>query len=163
MHRSPATTPRCTRCPATASSRAPSAWRRQPGRRSRPRAESIARSAAPAGSAAIDAGKRLLVIEGDATITGPAAFGSADDPIILVATGALRLSGDVELHGVVHAAALEWNDTTPGRAFVRGAVVVGDYRGNGAVDLHRDAVVLARLAAGNGSFVRVNGSWKDFQ
>ena len=113
--------------------------------------------------AAIDAGKRLLVIEGDATITGPAAFGSADDPVVLVATGALHLSGDVELHGVVHAASLEWNDTTPGRAFVRGAVVAGGYRGDGAVDLHRDAAVLARLAAGNGSFVRVNGSWKDFQ
>ena len=48
--------------------------------------------------AAIDAGRRLLVIEGDATITGPAAFGSADDPIVLFVTGALRVSGDVELH-----------------------------------------------------------------
>ena len=138
---------------------APAAWAAQPAAR---RVDCAIGCAGRLG-AAIDAGKRLLVIEGDATITGPAAFGSADDPIILVATGALRLSGDVELHGVVHAAALEWNDTTPGRAFVRGAVVVGDYRGNGAVDLHRDAVVLARLAAGNGSFVRVNGSWKDFQ
>jgi hypothetical protein len=113
--------------------------------------------------AAIDAGQRLLVIEGDATIAGPAAFGSADDPVVIVATGALRLSADIGLHGVVHAALLEWNDTTPGRAFVRGAVVAGGYRGNGAVDLHRDAAVLARLAAGTGSFVRVNGSWKDFQ
>ena len=41
-------------------------------------------------------------------------------------------------------------------------VVSGSYRGNGAVDLRRDAAVLAQLAAGNGSFVRVNGSWKDF-
>jgi hypothetical protein len=113
--------------------------------------------------AAIDAGRRLLVIEGDATITGPAAFGSADDPIVLVVTGALRVSGDVELHGVVHAASLEWSDTTPGRAFVRGAVVTGAYRGDGAVDLHRDAAVLVRLAVGSGSFVRINGSWKDFQ
>jgi hypothetical protein len=112
--------------------------------------------------AAVDAGQRLVVIEGDAVIVGPARFGSADDPIVLVASGALRLSGDVELHGVVHASALEWNDTTPGRAFVRGAVVAGRYRGDGTVDLHRDAAVLARLTAGNGSFVRVNGSWKDF-
>ena len=113
--------------------------------------------------AAVDSGQRLLVIDGDATIAGPAAFGSAGDPVVLVATGALRLSGDVELHGVVLATSLEWNDTTPGRAFVRGAVVAGSYRGDGAVDLSRDAAVLARLAAGNGSFVRVNGSWKDFQ
>jgi len=113
--------------------------------------------------AAIAAGQRLLAIDGDATITGPAAFGHSDDPIVIVASGALRLSGDIELHGVLHAGSLEWNDTTPGGAYVRGAVIVGSYRGNGAVDLHRDAAVLARLRAANGSFVRVNGSWKDFQ
>ena len=113
--------------------------------------------------AAIAARRRLLVIEGDATITGPATFGSADEPIVVVATGALRLSGDIEVHGVVHAASLEWNDTSPGAAFVRGAVVVGAYRGSGTVDLRRDATVLAKLAVGAGSFVRVNGSWKDFQ
>jgi len=112
--------------------------------------------------AAIDAGQRLLVIEGDATITGPAALGSADDPIVLVATGALHVSGDLELHGVVHAALLGMERHDAGPAFVRGAVVTGADRGNGAVDLHRDAAVLARLAIGSGSFVRVNGSWKDF-
>jgi hypothetical protein len=137
----------------------PAAWAAQPAARRVDCATDCARML----GAAVGAGKRLLVIEGDATISGPAAFGSPDDPVVLVATGALRLSGDVELHGVVHAASLEWNDATPGRALVRGAVVAGGYRGDGAVDLHRDAAVLARLAAGNGSFVRVNGSWKDFQ
>ena len=44
-----------------------------------------------------------------------------------------------------------------------GAVVAGSYVGNGTPDLRRDADVLARLATGTGSFVRVNGSWKDFQ
>ena len=113
--------------------------------------------------AAIDVGRRLLVIEGDATFVGPAAFGSADDPVVMIATGTLTLSGDVEIQGVVYAGSLAWNDTTPGRAFVRGAVVAGSYRGDGAVDVRRDGAVLARLAAGNGSFVRVNGSWKDFR
>jgi len=138
----------------------PSAWTAQPAAR---RIDCAIDCAGRLG-AAIDAGKRLLVIEGDATIMGPAAFGNADDPVALVATGALRLAGDVELHGIVHAASLEWNDTTPGgAAAVHGAVVTGTYRGNGAVDVHRDAAVLARLANGNGSFVRVNGSWKDFR
>jgi hypothetical protein len=113
--------------------------------------------------AAIDAGQRLLFIEGDAMVAGPAAFGGVDDPVVIVATGALALSGDVQIHGVVHAASLEWNGTTPGRAFVRGAVVAGSFRGDGAVDVRRDAAVLRRLATGNGSFVRVNGSWKDFK
>ena len=137
----------------------PAAWTAQPAAR---RVDCASDCAGRLG-AAIDAGKRLVFIDGDATITGPAAFGSADDPIALVVTGALHLSGDVELHGIVHAASLEWNDTTPGGAAIHGAVVVGAYRGNGAVDVHRDAAVLARLAAANGSFVRVNGSWKDFR
>jgi len=111
---------------------------------------------------AVAAGARLLVLDGDATLAGPLALGSADDPVVLVA-GALRLSGDVALHGVVHAAAFEWNDAASGRAFVRGAlVVVGNVGGNAAADIVRDAVVLDQLAHGSGSFVRVNGSWKDF-
>ncbi|HEV7578343.1 MAG TPA: hypothetical protein VGO85_20110 [Caldimonas sp.] len=114
--------------------------------------------------AAIASGARLLALDGDdAAIAGPAILGAADDPVIVVATGALRLSGDVAIHGVVHAASLEWSDAAPGRAFIRGAALVaGDYRGNGAVDLRRDAPLLARLAAASGSFVRINGSWKDF-
>ncbi|HSC62567.1 MAG TPA: hypothetical protein VLD35_02960 [Caldimonas sp.] len=134
------------------------AWADQPAARR----VDCASDCADAVAAAIDAGRRLLVIFGDATVTGPAHLGSADDPIVIVTSGALRLSGDIELHGVVHAGTLEWNDTTPGGAFVRGAVVAGSYRGNAAVDLHRDAAVLSRLAAAQGSFVRVNGSWKDF-
>jgi hypothetical protein len=113
--------------------------------------------------AAIDSGRRLLVIEGDATIVGPAAFGSTEEPVVIVATGTLTVSGDVQIQGVVYAGSLAWNDATPGHAFVRGAVVAGSYHGDGAVDVRRDADVLARLAAGNGSFVRVNGSWKDFR
>ena len=136
-----------------------SAWAAQPAARRIDCASDCARAI----DTAIVAGTRLLAVDGDATISGPATFGSVDDPVVIVASGALRISGDVAVHGVVHATSLEWNDATPGRAFVRGAVLVGGgYRGNGAVDLRRDAAVLARLASGNGSFVRVNGSWKDF-
>jgi len=114
-------------------------------------------------AAAVAAGARLVAVDGDATLSGPVALGSADDPIVLAAAGALRFSGDVSIHGVVHAAALDWRDAAPPRAFVRGAVVVvGDLRGNAAADIVRDAAILDRLANGNGSFVRVNGAWKDF-
>ena len=65
--------------------------------------------------------------------------------------------------GVVYAASLEWSDVAPGGGSIDGAAIVGGtYRGNGAVDVRRDAAALARLAAANGSFVRINGSWKDF-
>jgi hypothetical protein len=114
--------------------------------------------------AAIAAGARLLAVDGDATIGGPASFGSPDDPVILVVSGALRVSGDVVVHGVLHSATLQWDDATPGAASVRGAVLVaGDYRGNAAVDVRRDAALLARLATTRGSFIRIAGSWKDFR
>ena len=165
VHRSPATTPRCARCPATASSRAPSAWDTQRGRRNPPRAGSTARPTAPAAlGAAIDAGQRLLVIEGDATITGPAAFGSADDPIVLVATGALRLSGDrrAARRRPRRLAGMERHDAGP-RVRPRARSSPAPTAATAPSICIRDAAVLARLAIGSGSFVRVNGSWKDFQ
>ena len=114
-------------------------------------------------AAAVAAGARLLAIDGDATLSGPLALGSADEPIVLVASGALHFSGDVAVHGVVSALSIDWNDAGPGAAFVDGAMLVGgDYRGNAGAALRRNGEVLARLSAATGSFVRVNGSWKDF-
>ena len=135
------------------------AWAAQPAARRVACADDCSRSLAQAAAA----GARLLAIDGDATISGPLALGSADDPIVLVATGALHLSGDVAIHGVVHAATLDWSDAVTGAAFVRGATLVGgDVGGNAGADLRRDADVLTRLTAASGSFVRVDGSWKDF-
>jgi len=114
-------------------------------------------------AAALAGGARLLFVDGDAALTGPAVLGSADDPIALVASGALTIVGDVAVHGVVHAASLDWRDGATGFAFVHGALVLsGDARSNASADIVRDAVILDRLAHASGSFVRVNGSWKDF-
>ncbi|HZW73022.1 MAG TPA: hypothetical protein VFF43_05720, partial [Caldimonas sp.] len=114
-------------------------------------------------AAAIARGARLLFVDGDAALAGPAALGSADDPIVLVASGALTIVGDVAVHGAVHAATLDWRNGAAGFAFVHGAVVVaGDMHGDAAADIVRDAAILERLANASGSFVRVNGSWKDF-
>jgi len=114
-------------------------------------------------AAAVAGGGRLLFVDGDAALTGPAMLGSADDPIALVANGALTLAGDVAVHGIVHAASLDWRGGTAGVAFVRGALVIaGDAHGDTAADIVRDAAILDRLANASGSFVRVNGSWKDF-
>jgi Tfp pilus assembly protein PilX len=114
-------------------------------------------------TAAIAAGKRLLFIDGDLALIGPAALGSAAEPIAIVAAGALRFSGDVAINGIVHGISLAWNDASAADAFVRGAALVGgDYAGNAAADFSHDDAVLTRLKTGAGSFVRVNGSWKDF-
>lgn len=113
--------------------------------------------------AAVDAGSRLVFVDGDATLTGPAVFGTPEDPVVVTARGAISLSGAVTVHGVVHGAGLRWDDATAPAALVRGATLVaGHYTGNGASDLVHDTAILDRLKSRAGSFVRVNGSWKDF-
>ena len=111
---------------------------------------------------AVATGARLLAIDGDADLDGPISLGTSERPVVLVASGALRLRGAVSLRGVVAAASIEWRDTAAG-ALVQGAAVSeGDYGGDAAADIVHDAAILARLQAGSGSFARVNGSWKDF-
>ena len=98
------------------------AWAERPGARR----VACASDCAAAILEAIGAGARLLVIDGDARVAGRTAFGSAEDPVALVASGLLRLSGEIAVHGVVHAASLEWNYVGAGGALVRGATLVGN-------------------------------------
>ena len=46
---------------------------------------------------------------------------------------------------------------------MHGAVIVeGDYDGDAAAEFVHDAQMLALLKRSTGSFVRVNGSWRDY-
>ena len=97
--------------------------------------------------AAIDAGQRSLFIEGDLALTGPAVFGSATVPVVIVVRGGVRFSGEVTVHGVVNGTSLQWNDGAAPGALVHGAALVaGDYSGNAAADFVRDDAVLRQHA-----------------
>ena len=105
---------------------------------------------------------RLIWIDGDLQLDAPLVLGTRERPVILVATGAVELRGPIAIHGLVYAAAIEWNDSGSG-AMLRGAAIAeGGYSGNGAPDFVYDAAVLAALRGNTGSFARVPGSWKDF-
>jgi len=106
---------------------------------------------------------RLIWIDGDLQVVGPIVLGSAQRPVVIVAGGAVQFHGAVTMHGVLHAASLQWSDGAVGTATLRGAAIVeGDYTGNGEPDFVYDAAVLAALKTGTGSFARVAGSWRDF-
>jgi Tfp pilus assembly protein PilX len=112
-------------------------------------------------------GPLLLSVDGDLTLTGPLSLGSVTRPVMWVVSGSAKLSGGVQIHGLLHAARAEWNADGTGRGTsdsrVTGAVTsASDYSGNGASDLVFDAAVLQTLKANSGSFARVAGSWKDF-
>jgi hypothetical protein len=114
-------------------------------------------------AAAIGDGTTLVWIDGDLSIDGPLTLGSRDRPVIVAASGALRLRGGVTLHGVAYGARVRWDDTGADVARVNGALVSqGLVEGNGAPDLVYDPAVLAALANNSGTFARVPGSWKDF-
>jgi Tfp pilus assembly protein PilX len=108
-------------------------------------------------------GPVLLWVEGDMNLAGPLVLGSAAQPVLLVINGSATLNGGVQIHGMLHAARVEWNDNGTGAGRVTGAVTsASDYSGNGAPDLVFDATVLQLLKTNSGSFARVAGSWKDF-
>ena len=136
-------------------------WKQQP---------SVARLDCGAGCsaalvAAIDASgdNAMAWVEGNLDLTGPLTLGSAQHPVIIVVNGALRFDGAVLVHGLVYSRTMRW-DHTPGSgaALLGAAISEGDYRGDGAPELFRDAPTLALLKGNSGSFVRVSGSWRDF-
>ena len=113
-------------------------------------------------SGALAADSALIWVDGDLTITGPLALGSAQRPVVLVVNGAIRLDGAVALSGLIYGASMRW-DSTGGGATLRGAAIAeGGYQGNGAPELFYDTAVLAALHGNSGSFARVSGSWRDF-
>ncbi len=110
------------------------------------------------------AGPALLFVDGDLAVNGPLTLGTPADPVILVSTGRADLRGELRLHGVLYAADLAWQHTPASGAWLRGAFVSeSDYRGDATPDLVYDAPVLRALQQDSGSFVRVPGSWRDFQ
>jgi len=111
-------------------------------------------------SAAIATGYRMIWIDGDVELAGSAEFGTRGRPVAIVSTGVMRLSGPVQLHGVVYATSLSWAGAG-GR--LRGAAISeSTYTGDGTPDLVYDTAVLDTLKTTAGSFARLPGSWKDF-
>ena len=102
-------------------------------------------------------------VEGDLDLAGPMTLGSSQHPVLIVVNGALRLDGAVLLHGLIYSRTMRWDHTAGSGAALRGAAISeGDYQGDGAPELFRDAPTLALLKGNSGSFVRVSGSWRDF-
>lgn len=111
-------------------------------------------------SAAVAAGHRVLWCDGDLTLDSPATLGQPDDPLLIVTTGALRLTAALTITGALHAGSLDWNTTALGG--LRGTLnSAGPVRLAGPLRLVRDEAVLARLAHAMGTWAPAPGSWSD--
>jgi len=119
---------------------------------------------------------RILWVEGDMTIESNLILGCpanpADpvvDPVLVVATGNINLNAaSVRVCGLLYSRAATWDNSGPNAVDVQGAAVAegnftGSGIGGGSPWVQYDADVLRRLSLGTGSFVRVPGSWRDFQ
>lgn len=134
----------------------PTAWKRQPAVH-RLDCQSDCGAALAAAAAR---GITLVSVPGDLQLQGPMSLGTPQRPMLIVADGAIRLQGNVVLHGVLYGNGLAW--TAPS-AVVRGALISeGPAGGDNSLDLARDAAVLGALRTSQGSFVRLPGSWRDF-
>ena len=112
---------------------------------------------------AVDRGQPIVRVDGDLTLGGPLEIGTTARPALVVARGAVRLHGAVQVVGLLHGASLDWRAEPGGEGLVRGALTCeGDYRGDAAPDLVYDTAALIGLRGWSGSFVRLPGSWKDF-
>jgi hypothetical protein len=102
---------------------------------------------------------RVLWVDGGVDLDSGAPIGSPAAPLVLVATGDIRVAIDVV--GLLYSRAATWNLAGAGR--VTGALVAeGALEGSGAVVVVHDHDVLQRARRLTGSFVRVPGGWKDF-
>jgi hypothetical protein len=120
------------------------------------------RSAVTNAVAAAD-GSALIWVEGDLLLDGPATVGSANQLVVLVASGTVRLRGAVKLYGVLYGQALRWDDTSAAGAELHGAALSeSSYEGNGTPQLHYDHTLLNLLTHQPAAWARVSGSWRDF-
>ncbi|MEO7337314.1 MAG: hypothetical protein ABIV63_12095 [Caldimonas sp.] len=115
--------------------------------------------------ARIDSSREFSIvhIDGDLLLEGPATLGSADRPLLIVASGQVTLRGAVALTGVLYGASVEWVGGATAGASVEGALISeGDFRSDASPEIRYSAQVLERFRTRAGTYARVAGSWKDF-
>lgn len=114
--------------------------------------------------AAYDAGQRILWVDGPLTISSNPTLASITDPLLLIATGDVTLTGGLQLNGMlVTQGNLTWTNGTALPSLVNGMVLVGgNVQTSGAVDIVYQQTVADELRNRTGGFVRVPGSWNTF-
>lgn len=109
---------------------------------------------------ALNAGHRVLWADGDLRLDSLAAYGTAADPVLLVAAGALRITAPVSITGYVHAGSVDWD--SPAASGLQGALnSAGAVRLSGPLRLVRHEPVLAQLRHATGTWAPAPGSWND--
>lgn len=107
---------------------------------------------------------RLFWVIGDLDFDSPGDIGSAASPVFLNVTGNVTFSSAVSVFGAVYSQAADWAAAGAGAGSIFGAAIAEGNFTSTASDLSivYNLDVIKRLRTQTGSFVRVPGTWKDF-
>lgn len=113
---------------------------------------------------AYNAGTRILWVNGPMNLSSNVVIGSITDPVLIIANGAISLSGPFVLNGMlVTTGNLAWQNTGGATSLINGMVlVVGNMSTQGAMDIVYQQAIANQLTNRIGSFVRVPGGWIDY-
>jgi len=113
--------------------------------------------------AAFDQGIRMVWVNGPLTLSSNVEFGTAANPMLIVANGDLTITGPLIMNGLLYARGnITWSNASGQLALVNGALMAeGSFEATGKVDLWYQANIIDILSNATGSFVRVPGSWWD--
>lgn len=113
-------------------------------------------------AAALGSGASALWVQGDLWLTSGAGLAAAANGVVLVVDGELRISGPLQLNGLVLAQRLTV-DAQTGPVVWRGAAVSrSTLQVLGAAHIERDAALLGSLAGRAATVVPAIASWREF-
>jgi hypothetical protein len=103
-----------------------------------------------------------LWITGNTTIDSN--IGAADHPVILIVDGDLNLEGDISIWGLIYFTSTGHTIHSAGNAHLHGVLVAENdsFLADGDLTIEYDAGVILPPRGGNGLYVRVAGTWRDF-
>ena len=91
-------------------------------------------------------------------------IGRLTEPVLLVVNGNVQFSNStVNIFGLVYTRTADWVTSGAGGRITGAAIAEGGISGAGTPTIVYDADILRVLRVNTGSFVRVPGSWRDFQ
>ena len=110
---------------------------------------------------------RAIRVLGAGALLIDANIGTAAVPALLIVEGDVTFAANVTLVGMIYGRKPNWSWTVNGAATIVGAAVAEDNLtlagASGAMAISYDKPTLTALRVSYGTFVRVPGSWKDFQ
>lgn len=105
---------------------------------------------------------RILWLDGDVDLDTAVSIGTSDEPVVLNVTGSLTFGSAATVNGLVYSQAATWTMNGSGQ-IVGAAVAENAFAGTPNGALTYSSPTLTRLRTSTGTFVKVPGSWKDFE